>query len=186
MSKRIIGILIVVAILLTGCGAGKSGNDETSPTNNQEEQNQQPQQLLSKQYHGFDLEKMKPDMGGEEYNSDAEFDMAIQGKVTARCYGEYIGRVSTYDEDTVYANKVFDYCKSISDDGKVYQSVGRFKDPNSANVKEVKSVKAAEEISNTYTWSIKLDGYWYVITIAGDKARLNDSIGVRIVQLAKC
>ena len=189
MKKKIISLLLVLILIigLTGCDKNpkseeKNNNSKTEETNTNKVEEPEKIEEPSTLVYGFDLEKMKPNLGGEIYSKTYEVEMAIQGKVTSVFYGEIINRVSTYDEDLTYAIRIFSYCKSIASDGKVYQSVGRFTDPNNSAIKEIKSAKEAEEISSTFTWSIKIEGHWTIITIAGDKVN-RQSIGVRLVQL---
>ena len=189
MKKELLIAFLAIVMCFTLVGCGKTENHESS-NNNKEEQietqqeEEQKEETTNKKIYVFDLEQIKPNMGGQEFNNDDEVEHAVQGKIIVRHYGEFLGRPTSSDEVTAYAVKVFNYCKSISSDGKVYQSVARFRNPNNTEIKEVNSVKEAEKISNTYTWSIKSDGHWYVITIIVDKYQAKYAIGVGLSQLS--
>ncbi len=182
MKKKVLYVLLIIlSICLIGCS---KNNEVEEKETKQAEQQEIPQEPEKKVFHYFDLEQMKPNFGGEEYNKIVEIEMVFQGKVKAKYYGEYLTRSTTSTEDLAYAIRVFNYCKSIAEDGKVYQSVGRFTKPNKANLKEVKSPQDAAKISNTYTWSIISNHRWNIISIAGDTGNSN-SMGVRIVELGR-
>jgi hypothetical protein len=183
MKKKVLyALLIILSICLIGCS--KNNETETNQETKQAEQQETPKEPEKKVFHYFDLEQMKPNFGGEEYNKMVEIEMVFQGKVNAKYYGEYLKKPTTSAEDLAYATRVFNYCKSIAEDGKVYQSVGRFTKPNKADLKEVKSPQDAAKISNTYTWSIISNHRWNIISIAGDTGNSN-SMGVRIVELGR-
>ena len=158
-SILIISVMLIVGLfVLTGCGdnetatggsssSGTSRNDGTEKQQNQNDNMSEEEKLLAKV--GLELSKVKPN---EEYYrmkydaDDKEFTFYME-KGTEKNVGEYV-------------HKVYNACKEISSDKKIYKANLNFFMQN-GNVEEYE-LKSVAEINEGSTYNyIGQFGYLY-------------------------
>jgi hypothetical protein len=158
------------------------GGNDTTPSGNNGGENQSSGYVVvdSFKQFGADLDKVKPNIGTPD-EVTIEYGNAVGTSVYA-CKASWMEESENDDiEYSIgynYNERMFEYCKSISADGKCYYNYTESsKNPNEVASYEV--LDSEQEIGLAYTWSYKVDGMWVDVYMEYTTDGDND-IGIRL------
>jgi hypothetical protein len=209
--KRLLTILLAVALLfsLAACGEDNSGSNNnangngngngngtsqgessSTPTSTSQAENTSGDPVAAFAQFGVDVEKVKPTIGELSELNDKPLNNRVDNY-------NVLNRKATWDQrlpkgntgsigveiGTNYNADMFEYIKSISEDGKCYFSESVTKDQN--NPVEVVGyndlVGEDDPIGFGSTWAYKYNGIWAVVMMSYNQPILHKAIGITII-----
>ena len=164
-------------MMMTACGGGSSNKSNNSvssetPQNEQKVEDDKSPKAAFAQF-GMDIEEIKPNLATPS-------DIAIQygNKVDKTVYYRKATWTEKSDTDidrdagNAYNERMFNYCKSISADGKCYKN----KTGSDGGPTEIASI---DELTGfLVSWSYKVDGIW--VDVYMEWSKMGNDIGITL------
>lgn len=186
--KKVLSILTIVILLgtmlfvLTGCGAKEetAKNGDSSSSSSKSGNNNSSGDIIADSFKqfGVDLEKVKPNMGTPNKTSN-EYGSEVSDTVYYK-KAAYIEKVDTEIDKTVgkeYNEKMFNYIKSISADGKCYTSKTG-SDGAPTEITSVDELIDESALINMISWGYKYDGMW--VDVYMEWSMIGSEIGITL------